>query len=372
MRMNAFNLYVGFMIFPDSLYAMTMGFLYLSKALGIALIPPYRVTVFVYFVNFEVNFFSNGVVVYEINKLIQQSNNRQRTQPPDVSRVYKQMAAVYLYATTLAMWAILPVSWSIYHITDYDKGEGNLGSPPGGLVSPLAAMAVAYGTIMIPTGYVVYVSIRVWRNKLLPRKGRTRTLSLFFMRVIIVFAVFYFPNTGTVVIQGRMESESAIFWIRILRGLLAAGQVYTTLYLVSKKHDIRQATRDTYNKTFGTICCKLSNSSNRNNRNERGSVHITGLSMGLSENLQQNSQIYASTHPQTTTPPSASEKNYQSEWEAEDEYDTANDTVRNVQAESDKDSSTSDKGDEEEGGPTSPSFSTINMAGQVNNGLSAP
>src|SRR6056300_316892 len=80
MRTNAFNLYVGFMIFPDALYAMTNGCLYLSKALSIPLFPPYEVTVYVYFVNFVVNFYSNGVVTHEINKLIQQSNNRQRTQ----------------------------------------------------------------------------------------------------------------------------------------------------------------------------------------------------------------------------------------------------------------------------------------------------
>ncbi|CAJ1953214.1 unnamed protein product [Cylindrotheca closterium] len=365
-RTNAFNLYVGFMIFPDSLYAMTMGFLYLSKALGLPLFPPYEVTVYVYFLNFLVNFYSNGVVVHEINKLIQQSNNRQRTQLPDISRVYKQMAAVYLYGVFLATWAILPVSWSLYHIIDQDKGEGDLGSPPGGPVSRLAAIAIAYGSVIIPTGYVIYVSIRVWRKKLLPRKGKTRTLSLFFMRVIIVFVVFYFPNTATTVLQSGMETASGIFWIRVVRGLLAAGQVYTTIYLISRKDDIRRATIEAYNKTFGTVCCKLSYSNGSGA--ERGSVRVSGFSMGPSE-IQRNSQV--STNPLPTSydhPPASSERNIQSEWEAEDEYDNLNSTGKSVHEDSDKGNNASDGGDDEEG-PSDSRVSTINMAGQVNSSV---
>lgn len=381
LRSNAFNLYVGFMIFPDSFYALSYAFLYVSKALTIPIFPTYEVAVYVYFVNFVVNFYANGVVTHEINKLIKQSNNRQRTQPPDLSRVYKQMAAVYSYGSFLGVWAILPVSWSLYHITDHAKGEGDLGSPPGGLLSRTAAIAIAYGTVLIPAGYVVYVSFRVWRHQLLPRKGKTRTLSLFFMRVIIVFVLFYFPNTATTVIQARLETASGVFWIRVVRGLLAAGQVYTTLYLIAHKDDIRQGIIGKYNCTLGKLCCKIDTTSNRGKKRS-GSVRISGISLQQpsSRNIASLASLprYSSDDDAELTSESRKSNIVQDEWEAEDEYDNNEDTTGKIMPDeisagdsggSDKDNNVAEKKetttDEEQGQSR---FKSVNMAGQLSRG----
>jgi len=302
-RKSPFNVYVLFLMLPDAIFTLIMGGYYASRALEASLIPPYEVLVFCYFFYFACNFYTNGVVTFEVHKLITQSNKRQRTPPPGLRRVYTQIAIVYLLATIIALWAALPVSWSLSHITDHEEGEGTMGSPPGGTFSYLAGVILIYGVGVIPpSSYVVFVTIRVWRKKLLPRKGRTRALSLFFLRVIVVFVLFYFPNLMLSLAQSRAKSPSTVFWFRIVRGLLNAGQAFTTLYLISAKDDIREVIVHAYSKTIGQVCCTISTSKS-NSEVKSSRVQISGLNSEERQNA------------------SSTTNTLQSEWEAEDEYD---------------------------------------------------
>mmetsp|Transcript_4583 Transcript_4583/g.10838 ORF Transcript_4583/g.10838 Transcript_4583/m.10838 type:complete len:394 (-) Transcript_4583:223-1404(-) len=303
-RKSPFNVYVLFLMLPDALFTMINGGHYASRALETSLTPPYEVSSFGFFFYFACNFYTNGVVTFEVHKLITQSNKRQRTPPPDLRRVYTQVATAYFLTTILALWAALPVSWSLSHISNREEGEGTMGSPPGGTFSYLAGVILAYALVVIPpSSYVVFVSIRVWRKKLLPRKGRTRALSLFFLRVIVVFVLFYFPNLMLTVVQYRADnSPSTVFWVRIARGLLNTGQAFTTLYLVSAKDDIREVIVHAYSKTIGQVCCNIS-ASKSNNEVKSSRVQISGLN----SEEQQNASSMTNT--------------LQSEWEAEDEYD---------------------------------------------------
>mmetsp|Transcript_4560 Transcript_4560/g.10806 ORF Transcript_4560/g.10806 Transcript_4560/m.10806 type:complete len:380 (-) Transcript_4560:258-1397(-) len=303
-RKSPFNVYVLFLMLPDALFALINGGHYASRALETSLTPPYEVSSFGFFFYFACNFYTNGVVTFEVHKLITQSNKRQRTPPPDLRRVYTQVATAYFLTTILALWAALPVSWSLSHISNREEGEGTMGSPPGGTFSYLAGVILAYTLIVIPpSSYVAFVSIRVWRKKLLPRKGRTRALSLFFLRVIVVFVLFYFPGTMLSVVQYRADnSPSTVFWVRIARGLLNTGQAFTTLYLVSAKDDIREVIVHAYSKTIGQVCCNIS-ASKSNNEVKSSRVQISGLN----SEEQQNASSMTNT--------------LQSEWEAEDEYD---------------------------------------------------
>mmetsp|Transcript_4567 Transcript_4567/g.10816 ORF Transcript_4567/g.10816 Transcript_4567/m.10816 type:complete len:416 (-) Transcript_4567:190-1437(-) len=316
-RKSPFNVYVLFLMLPDALFTMINGGHYASRALETSLTPPYEVSSFGFFFYFACNFYTNGVVTFEVHKLITQSNKRQRTPPPDLRRVYTQVATAYFLTTILALWAALPVSWSLSHISNREEGEGTMGSPPGGTFSYLAGVILAYALVVIPpSSYVVFVSIRVWRKKLLPRKGRTRALSLFFLRVIVVFVLFYFPNLMLSLAQSRAKSPSTVFWFRIVRGLLNAGQAFTTLYLISAKDDIREVIVHAYSKTIGQVCCTISTSKS-NSEVKRSRVQISGL------NTTEERQNASST---TNT--------LQSEWEAEDEYDDdqlLNDKSNNVQ-----------------------------------------
>mmetsp|Transcript_4568 Transcript_4568/g.10818 ORF Transcript_4568/g.10818 Transcript_4568/m.10818 type:complete len:389 (-) Transcript_4568:198-1364(-) len=338
-RKSPFNVYVLFLMLPDALFTMINGGHYASRALETSLTPPYEVSSFGFFFYFACNFYTNGVVTFEVHKLITQSNKRQRTPPPDLRRVYTQVATAYFLTTILALWAALPVSWSLSHISNREEGEGTMGSPPGGTFSYLAGVILAYALVVIPpSSYVVFVSIRVWRKKLLPRKGRTRALSLFFLRVIVVFVLFYFPNLMLTVVQYRADnSPSTVFWVRIARGLLNTGQAFTTLYLVSAKDDIREVIVHAYSKTIGQVCCNIS-ASKSNNEVKSSRVQISGLN----SEEQQNASSMTNT--------------LQSEWEAEDEYDDdqlLNDKSNNVQEQID---------------PTvngKPKLKSINMAGDL-------
>ena len=41
--------------------------------------------------------------------------------------------------------------------------------------------------------YIFYICFVIWKDNLLPRTGRTRVISLYFLRLIMIFSVFWIP-----------------------------------------------------------------------------------------------------------------------------------------------------------------------------------
>lgn len=105
-------------------------------------------------------------------------------------------------------------------------------------------------------------------------------MSIFFMRVVIIFVLFHIPNVLLTNQRQRMNDDSAAaFWVDTILGILAACQALTTLYIIWLKDDVQAVVNNTWNKTFGRICtcCKCS-SERRSQSDFSGSVQISGIS----------------------------------------------------------------------------------------------
>lgn len=259
-RSKAYNLYVVFMILPDGIntFFRVLTNLFIASEHGIKWFPPgyYYFDLFFWMFYYMSNFYTNALVTYEINKLVEHSNRGKRLPVPKVQKVCKQVAAVYLFAASIAALMVLPVPFAIFHITDERRGEGTVGGGPDGWFTFSIATLIVSVLIMIPSFYVVFIRIQMWRKKLLPPEGRTRVLTLFFLRVVIIFLLFYIPNLLLTVFRNRMDDESTgAFVTDTILGILAACQALTTLYMIRLKDDIRNTISATWNDSFGRLIC---------------------------------------------------------------------------------------------------------------------
>ena len=257
-RQNAYNIYIIFLIFPDALQniiAVPWNFFGRTYPQGY-----YEIGCFVWFFFFASNFYLNTIVAYEINKLATASHRRQKTAPPKLERAWKQVVSVYIFSMLIAMWDVLPYKWSPIDIDDGIHGSLRFGSPNDGVFSPMVGLIIQWGLLGTPITYVMYIGIRIAWYRLLPTRGRTRVLSLFFMRIIIVFLLFYLPNTivTSSLFFALADNPAASFWIgKVTAPLMNALQAVVTLHMVLLKDDVREAVASDWNSTFGYCCCKM-------------------------------------------------------------------------------------------------------------------
>jgi len=126
----------------------------------------------------------------------------------------------------------------------------------------------------------------MWRKKLLPKSGKTRALSLFFMRIIIVYFLLYIPNTTlTAFLQDLPGGPKVQFWVSAVMGILTAAQAFVNVYLIYYKDDIRVAVNEAWDVTFGRCCCACGGEAERrqakNSSPVSSQVQISGLSYPL-------------------------------------------------------------------------------------------
>ncbi|KAL3941324.1 MAG: hypothetical protein SGBAC_004298 [Bacillariaceae sp.] len=330
-RQSSYNVYIIFLILPDAFVNLTShGLFNAFVALngGKDVFPPgyYYLDVWSWFFYYYANCFLNGVVAYEINNLVLRSYARKRTNPPSLARVYKQVAAVYVLATILALFMVVPYPWALYTITDSLKGKGHLG---GEVFDETTAMAIGFGIMLLPMFYVVFIRLRIWWGNLLPKRGRTRALSLFFMRILVVFLIFYLPNTVLVALLPEVPDPDAKYWISIMMGFFTAGQGLINLSLLYLKDDISEAVKEAWNLTFGRCCCACKGGGERRQGvASQVSVQISGLSAPIRSNSVDGSlDISIQNQPPLESLPDA-----KSIWEEPDVYDSGPETLDAVRS----------------------------------------
>jgi len=187
-----------------------------------------------------------------------------------------QIASVNLVAILFGIWGGLNVPWSFFY-----KGED-------GLFSTMDTMILFVVLMLIPIIYVVAIRIQIWRKNLLPKEGKTKTISIFFMRIMIVFFGFYVPNALlTQFAQGHgTYQDASFFWVERFLHLLHALQAVVTLYMVAYKEDIRTAALSNFRRLsrFSTMSSTAQTSMSRTTRTstaeasasssgKRGSTH---------------------------------------------------------------------------------------------------
>jgi len=230
-RSNTFNIYIVLLLLPDGIVNLVSG---VRGARFDSYPIIYDFTTFFFYFG---NFYLDCCVAYELYAMVERSRRCSRTGPPTARRVITQVSCVYSLSFLFALWGLLDVPWSWY-----DNEKRILGSPEGGLFSQLGAMILVLVCMLIPITYVVYVSLRIRKSKMLQREGPTKALYLFFERIVIVFLALFFPGVCLNMALGIVERKGNAFFVMTWTiHMILALQVSTTLYMVSFKQDIREA-----------------------------------------------------------------------------------------------------------------------------------
>mmetsp|Transcript_14034 Transcript_14034/g.21428 ORF Transcript_14034/g.21428 Transcript_14034/m.21428 type:complete len:448 (-) Transcript_14034:658-2001(-) len=336
-RRVSYNLYLVFLIIPDITLNMAAFIIPISVTDWSTLLVMHSkismsihmgLTAF-YFIS---NFYINGIVAYEINKLAFYSHRGVKIGPPPQKRAYLQSISVFLGATLFAVWVVLPVPWSLVHFIYDSHGQlmYKMGSArPDGIFSPVAASAIMSSFVLIPTFYVLYMRWSMWRKRLLPRRGRTRILSTFFWRIMVVFFCFYYPGMALILARSIINDATIKTIINAFARLFEILQAATTLYIASQKYDINEAIKGTISSTkrillLRAICSKTDENSNQSSINsvhEQLDSNIASENTATSFKREYNADSNVQSNVEGITPRSAPNSIANiNEWELDDMY----------------------------------------------------
>jgi hypothetical protein len=262
-RNNPFNTYIIFLILPDAMQTFETGFICTMKGMNEGLMAPlgdpngvfktrYRTYMSILIFYWVSNLFLNAVIVYELNVLIAKSYKRIRYRPPTLKRIHKQVAVVYFFGILMVVWINLDVSWSFYDMKSY-----KFGSPDDGIFGQLGGAITVMSVLMIPVIYAIFIRIRIWKKKLLPKIGRTKVLSLFFMRIIAVFILGYLPSTGLTIASAFIGSPYSYFFFDRIPNLITALEALYTLHMVNYKDDINGAVQELIHRIQTGLRCRF-------------------------------------------------------------------------------------------------------------------
>jgi len=224
-RTQGYNLYLVFLAIPDAVVNL---FTVIRNSLTITG-APVSPTVHIFLASIEyfyaaANMWLNGLIVGQIHLVLRKSNRFIKVSPPSVTTVCKQAAGIYAFALGWFGWAFF-----LYY--------------RGLVIFPLDRVVniwIVTRVFMVapPLLYVIYVCVDVWRRNLLPRSGRTRILSLYFLRVVIVFLVTWVPYFIIYEIAWNVTHSR---WMVHISYYLGSIQGFMSVAVALSKPDIKRA-----------------------------------------------------------------------------------------------------------------------------------
>lgn len=248
---NPFNLYIFFVALPDFL-ASFFCFLTCAMSAPKSAFFSERMCGFQAFYlcfSFTTNAWLNGVIAYQVHKLLRYSNIRRRYTPPTKKQVCTHAAVVYTYAIT---WGLinsfggaipkLPHEAHLYYGfacsgMEYDRQS---------------ALFFFFGFIPLylglPLCYAVYVVWDIWWRNLLPASGLRRNISIFLMRLCFLYFLIWAPFMILYFI-GDFVIVNA--WIQWSGAALSHFQGIISVCFYMTNEDINKA-------VWSVICCRKS------------------------------------------------------------------------------------------------------------------
>ena len=179
--------------------------------------------------------FGNGTRSALSPSSMRTSQNRQRVQPPTIKRVLIQSLLVYLLGSVCGIW--------MHNL--HTIGNTIAGSHPRFLQIHKISLCCM---VIPPVTFVTLVCLDVWYHGLLPRiSGRTRTIALYFLRVIFIFMVTWLPYM--ILITYGLRNSRLLGYIGMC---LTSIQASLSVLVALSKDDIYWAV-----KTFITCQCNI-------------------------------------------------------------------------------------------------------------------
>ena len=232
-RKGVFNLYLFFIILPDAIVNGFHGFSLIWQGTGThdgLLLPGICIVRdslgLSYFYS---NIYLNMFVGREIYTIVLASYQRQRVDPPSIPKCLAQVAASYLIGAAVALWYTMDLKASPFTLYDRQSCDWKAESQ---VFNNLTSSIVAFAIVFPPLGYVFWVWFRVWKRKLLPLRGRTRMIALYFCRIVVVFLGFSFPAMMMSTIRTWLDPvdyRTARYWTHMMYFLMIPMQCLVTL-----------------------------------------------------------------------------------------------------------------------------------------------
>jgi len=262
-RKFTYNIYIVFLLLPDAFLNLIMGIRSIydgmrensSDSLEEAFPLPLLLCRFQQIgIGFYIsNVYLNAIVTKEVYELVWNSYRRKRTPQPEAKKIVCQALVVYALVSVFVWWMVAPTNWSGVTIENDPYCSASYGSElVPWWVTPLLLMIL----LMPPIVYCVMVCCNVINRKLLPLKGRTRALALYFLRIIGTFIFFYTPFTIVYVVYVFFPSDNqnsnAYFWLMSIFTILNPIQNIVSIWIFSMKDDIQKAMQQSW-KRFSTM-----------------------------------------------------------------------------------------------------------------------
>lgn len=268
-RTNSYNLYLIYLMIPDIIFnlfcAVTCAWLAANDGFQHAWICNFQSVYLVFGVC--ANSWINGIIAYEVFKMLHISNAGQRYHPPSLRMVTRNALLVYAGAIFLSLWGVVSFPW-LPHETNLQNGmyciplEYNRAS--------VIFFWLAYFPFFcaIPLFFCVWATAYAIWYKLLPPSGKRRVLTIYFFRIVAVFVIMWGPLLVVAYAAGGAGGHPWAVWAVALWGHVQ-GAVSASVSLL--KEDIRFA-------VIKFVTCGKVVKKSRNGRNRRGTVQVYGES----------------------------------------------------------------------------------------------
>lgn len=239
-RRNPFNKYLLYIMFPDVVFTGTCAIqcAYLAAAGGFTDPALCKFQSFYLIWSAASDSWLNAVVAFEIHRLLKASNRRLRYFPPTNKAVGCKSVIVYLFAAFLASWGVVSVPW-LPHRTNAANGLVCL-PVEFNRASTIFFWVVFFPLLIaIPLVYAVCVTCHVLYKGLLPPSGKKREISIFFLRIIVVFGLMWLPALLIFFALGGTNP-----WVLYFSAIWAHMQGTVSAAVCMIKLDIRLAVKD--------------------------------------------------------------------------------------------------------------------------------
>jgi len=246
-RSESYNIYIVFLATPDwirNIYFIISNSMVLhdyNLTDSDQLVNPFIIVV-TGLVCTAVNTFINSFTAHKLLNLVLNSNKRMKIRPPTKKQVLLECIGVYL--VTIALGAIF------YYAVLNEITQGTL-NPETFVIFIWVWFAIA---IIIPSGYLTYAAYQIWRTGMLSLTGRTRSLTIYFFRIILVNIVFLIPYGVLLIIYitlphrgvWKLQILGVMEWLITLQGIVSAIFSFA-------KPGIRKSINNIWHSVFNSI-----------------------------------------------------------------------------------------------------------------------
>lgn len=235
-RDQAFNMYLILLEVPIIIYCLSQIFVGAAMITDDASINPVGLcSVYVSAAIFEgvTMTWLYALVLAQVYVLLKKSKRRERANPPSGKRVLVQASATFLCGIVFGVWGMF-----VKCIGSDKLGFAELGDEP---IQQIVFISTYVFSILIPFVCISYIMIQVWKRNLLPRSGKTKTLYLYMMRILVLFFMY--------LIFGILVAVAGIKGVSGLHGLAYVGPYSSLLFAIVnlafmlRKPDLRDAYR---------------------------------------------------------------------------------------------------------------------------------